>query len=114
MVLLMLKATPKWWVMSKEYRLNMFKNFFYPILSNYTDSIQINVFNAEAFHSKVSDFIVLETTELDKYYEFLQDLKASKLFAREYFELQDIIMGVENGFKEFYENKTKEQALFLN
>lgn len=110
-VLLMLKATPKWWVMSKEYRDNMFKQFLFPLLASYAGHIQFKVLNAEAFHAAVSDFFVVETANLEKYYLFLQELKASKLFTGEFFELQDIIMGAENGFKEFNEQmKSRKQA----
>ena len=114
MILLMLKATPRWWVMSKDYRFNMFNRFFYPLLASYTDQIDVKVFNAEAFHTQVSDFIVLETIDLDKYYKFLQELKSSRLFTGEYFEMQDIMMGTENGFKEYAQNHVKEKAMSMN
>jgi hypothetical protein len=113
-IILMLKATPKWWVMSKEYRDNMFKQFLFPLLSSYADAIQFKVFNAEAFHALVSDFFVVETVNLEKYYQFLRELKTTKLFAGEFFELQDIIMGAENGFKEFNEQMNSRKEVVMN
>jgi Darcynin, domain of unknown function len=113
-ILLMLKATPKWWVMSKEYRNNMFKQFLFPLLASYSEYIQFKVFNAEAFHASVSDFFVVETTDLEKYYRFLQELKSSKLFTGEFFELQDIVMGAENGFKEFNSQMIDRKEALMN
>ncbi len=113
-ILLMLKATPKWWVMNKDYRTNMFRQFLYPLLSSYNDHIQFRVFNAEAFNAKVSDFFVVETTDLEQYHDFLKELKATKLFTGEYFELDNIVMGAENGFKEFNQQLMQEKELNMN
>ncbi len=110
----MLKAKSAWWVMSKEYRQSMFQQNLFPLLASYSEYIQFQVYNAEAFHAKVSDFVTIETQNLEKYYQFLQKLKATKLFAGEYFELDDIIMGAENGFRDFNESARKEQAILLN
>lgn len=113
-IILMLKAKSTWWVMSKEYRQNMFKRDLFPLLSEYSNELQFQVFNSEAFHSSVSDFISIETQNLQAYYEFMQKLKATRLFAGEYFELQDLLMGAENGFKDFNTSLKQTKGLILN
>ena len=100
--------------MSREYRTNMFNQFLFPVLASYSEHIQFQVYNAEAFHAKVSDFFVVETTNLEKYYQFLQKLKATKVFADEFFELEDIVMGAENGFRQFNEQMKKEAGFAMN
>lgn len=113
-ILLLLKAKSAWWVMSKEYRQTMFQQNLFPLLASYSEYIQFQVFNAEAFHAQVSDFITIETQNLEQYYQFLQKLKATKLFAGEYFDISDIVMGAENGFKDFNTSVRKESALNMN
>ncbi len=113
-ILLMLKATPKWWVMNKDYRFNTFRQFLFPLLVSYSDHVQFKVFNAEAFHAQVSDFFVVETTDLEQYHHFLKELKATKLFTNEYFELNDIVMGAENGFREFNQQLMQKKNLIMN
>lgn len=113
-ILLMLKAKSAWWVMSKEYRQAMFQQNLFPLLASYSEYIQFQVYNAEAFHAQVSDFITIETQNLEQYYQFLQKLKATKLFAGEYFDISDIVMGAENGFKDFNTSVRKESALNMN
>jgi hypothetical protein len=110
----MLKATTKWLVMNKEYRANMFKQFLFPLMASYSDHIHFKVFNAEAFHAHVSDFFVVETGNIEKYYEFLQDLKGTKFFASESFELHDIVVGAENGFRQFNEKIADGKAMIMN
>jgi len=113
-ILLLLKASPKWWGMSKEYRTKLFNQFLFPVLASYADHIHVQVFNAEAFHAQVSDFFVVETTNIEQYYQFLQELKSTKVFADEFFELHDIVMGAENGFRHFNERMKQEAQLVLN
>jgi hypothetical protein len=113
-ILLLLKATPKWWGMSKEYRSDMYQRFVFPLLASYAEYLQVQVYNAEAFHAQVSDFLVVETTHLEKYYQFLQQLKSTPLFSGEFFEFQDVVMGAENGFRRFNDQLKQQKEMILN
>jgi len=110
----MLSATPEWWVMNKDYRTNMFNQFLFPLLSSYSQQIKFRVYNSEAFHGEISDFIILETTNLENYYHFIKELKATKLFTGEYFKLNDIVIGAENGFKDFNQQMNQKKELIMN
>ena len=113
-ILLLLKATSKWLGLSKAYRDKIFTDVVYPLFLQFTNELKIQLFNAEAFHATVSDVIIIETESAESYYSFLQQLKSSRIFSEEYFELQDIIAGVENGFRKFNEELKKEKALIMN
>jgi len=113
-VLLMLSAKPGWLVMNKDYRTNMFDQFLFPLLSSYSDQIQFRVYNSEAFHAEISDFIILETINLENYYHFIKELKATKLFTGEYFKLNDIVLGAENGFKELNRKTFQKEEVIMN
>ncbi len=113
-ILLMLNATPKWWVMNNEYRSNLFKQHLFTLFTSYEGHIHFRVFNADAFHAHVSDFFTLETSDLAQYYNFLKELRATKLFTNEYFILKDIVMGAENGFKEFNSKSIPKKEVVMN
>jgi hypothetical protein len=72
------------------------------------------LFNAEPFHASVSDVITIETEKLEVYFHFLQDLKSSRIFSEEYFQLQDVIVGMENGFTKFNEIAEKEEEVVVS
>lgn len=113
-ILLMLGATPKWWVMNKDYRINMFNQFLFPLLASYSDQIKFRVYNSEAFHAEISDFIILETINMENYYHFIKELKATKLFTGEYFAFNNIVLGAENGFKDFNQQTIEKKELLMN
>lgn len=113
-VLLLLKATTKWMGLSKVYRDKVFTDVVYPLFMHYTNDLQIKVFSTEAFHASVSDVINIETENIEEYYRFLQQLKSSRIFSEEYFELHDVIVGMENGFKKFNEDAKKDKSFVMN
>ncbi|MEP7319873.1 MAG: darcynin family protein [Panacibacter sp.] len=113
-VLLLLKATPKWLALSKTYRERIFTDVVYPLFLTFTDVLQIQVFSSQAFHATVSDVVKIETESMEIYYKFLEQLKSSRMFSESYFELHDIIVGAENGFRKFNEQAKKEGAVLMN
>lgn len=113
-VLLLVKATPKWLGLSKAYRERIYNDVLFPLFMLYSGELNIKLFNAEAFHSSVSDVINIETENLECYYKFLQQLKGSRVFSEEYFELQDVVVGVENGFRKFNEEARQQKAVSMN
>jgi hypothetical protein len=114
-ILLLTQSTPKWLSFSKEYRNRIFSEIVYPLLQKYTDRLNIQVFSAEAFHANVSDYLLVETIDMEYYYRFIQELKSSKIFSEELFILKDVIVSSENGFREFNEKfKAKQHSTSLN
>lgn len=113
-ILLLLKATPKWLGLSKAYREKVFTDVVYPLLFLFTDKLKIQVFSSEVFHASVSDTITIETENIQEYYRFFQQLKSSRIFSEEYFELNDVIVGLENGFRQFNEEARKEKTFVKN
>lgn len=113
-VLLLIKSTPKWLGLSKAYRERTYNDVLFPLFMEYGSDLRIKLFSAEAFHSTVSDVINIETESMEQYYKFLQQLKSSRVFSEEYFELQDVVVGIENGFRKFNEEAAKKKASTMN
>lgn len=113
-ILLQMKSTPKWMGLSKAYREKVFTDVVYPLFLDYTDDLQIQLFSTGAFHASVSDVIDITTEKLEEYYRFLQELKSSRIFSEEYFQLHDVIVGMENGFSKFNEDAKKGKNFVMN
>jgi len=52
-------------------------------------------------NAKHTDFIIIETTDLDQYYYFWEEVRDSKIYTEPYFLINEIIIGKKDGFKEF-------------
>lgn len=105
-ILLLLNATKHWLGLTREERNQFFENEFMPIAAKFSHSISIRLFDSEAFHAKHSDFIMLEVTDLKDYYYFIEHLRDSKVYTVPYFEINDIVMGQENGFQQFEKDES--------
>lgn len=113
-VLLLLKATPRWLGLSYDYRQKIFDQLLQPLFSQFVGQLQIRLYNSEGFHAGISDVITIETESLESYQVFLQQLKSSKIFSEEYFEMKDVIAGKENGFQGLNEAWRKERKTMIN
>jgi hypothetical protein len=51
--------------------------------------------------------MIVETTDLKEYRYFIEYLRDTKIYGEPYFEIKDIVPGMENAFQEFNENVDK-------
>lgn len=93
--------TQGWLKKSWQERSKFEEEHLHPIFAKYADKVQVRFFDAEAFNSCFSDFLILDTCDLKQYYFLIEELRESKLFSEELAEFKDIILGIENGFREF-------------
>jgi hypothetical protein len=77
-----------------------------PIFGKYAKSVKVRFFDAEAFVAKFSDFVIFETEDLRQYYFLIEELRDSPLFAKRLAQIEDIFMGIENGYQEFERQET--------
>ncbi|MDN5203060.1 hypothetical protein QQ008_16850 [Fulvivirgaceae bacterium BMA10] len=106
-ILILYRATEYWLQLSREERGEFFEKELAPIMVKYQQALTIRLFDSEAFHAKTSDFMIVECTDLEQYYFFIEEIRDTKLFSEPYIELTDVIMGIENGFKQFEESSEK-------
>jgi hypothetical protein len=95
-----------WLALSRDERNAIETKTIGPIFGKYADRVQARFFDAEAFHTKFSDFMILETQDLRSYYFLMEEMRDSVLLAQGYVVFNDILIGLENGYREF-----EEQAL---
>lgn len=102
-VVIMYQVQPSFLQLSREKRNEVFEMEVGPILQKYAEKLHIRMFDSEAFHSKISDFIILECTDLKEYYFFMEHLRDTSLFGEPYIQLNEVVMGIEDGFAAFEE-----------
>lgn len=78
-------------------------------ISKVGKTVKAGFYHSEYFHSKVSDFILVNTTNLEDYKRLIELLRDSKIYSEPYFEIIDIIVGQENLFEDFNEKFKKEK-----
>jgi Darcynin, domain of unknown function len=71
------------------------------ILGPFTDRLSVRHFDAEAFSTAYSDFLLIETDDLAAYYFFIEKLRDSDLIASGWVRLYDITIGIPDGYKEY-------------
>ena len=92
-----------WLRLSREERTVQEKAFQKDTVGPFTDRLSVRHFDAEAFAAAYSDFLLIETEDLEAYYFFIEKLRDSDLIARGWVRLHDITIGIPDGYKE-YEN----------
>ncbi|MFE7194523.1 darcynin family protein [Kitasatospora sp. NPDC057541] len=100
-VILKYSFTPAWLNLPREERGALEAAHIHPVFGKYADRVKARFFDAEAFHTTFTDFALLETEDLKAYYFLVEELRDSPLVAQGYLVLNDIHIGIEDGFQEF-------------
>ena len=108
-VLVLLNATPQWLSLSRDERSAFFEKEVIPIFQKVGKTIKVSLFDSEYFHAQVSDFMVIDATNLNDYKLLIELLRDTKIYAVPYFEIKDIVMGQENLFEDFNNRFKKEK-----
>lgn len=104
-ILILISTTENWLRLTRKERNKFNENFFVPLIKKYSKFINVRLFDSESTHANHTDFIIIETSNLDQYYYFWEEVLDSKIYTVPYFKVNDIIIGKEDGFKEFEKMK---------
>lgn len=108
-ILVLMNATPDWLTLTRDERSNFVETELTPIFVQVSKTVNVQLFDSEYFHSSVSDFMLVSTTNLDDYKLFIELLRDTKVYSIPYFLIKDIIVGQENLFEDFNERFKKEK-----
>lgn len=109
-ILILYRSTTKWLSLSRKERMQEVQTHIQPLLEKYQEQLSIRFFDSEAFHAKTSDFLIVSCDDLQQYYFFMEELRDSPFFTAPYIELNDVIIGYENGFQHFEEQNQQEES----
>ncbi|PNY81492.1 darcynin family protein [Deinococcus koreensis] len=100
-VLLLYTVTPAWLSLSREERRQVEQATLRPLLSRWAPGVRARLYDAEAFTARCSDFAVLEASDLLQFSFFYEALRDTALFTVPYLVVNDLIVGLENGFRHY-------------
>lgn len=100
-ILVLMSATPSWLSLTRDQRSSFVEKDLLPIVQRVGETVNVRFFDSEYFHSSVSDFMLINTTNLDEYKLLIELLRDTKVYSAPYFEIKDIIVGQENLFEDF-------------
>jgi len=106
-ILILYRVTNHWLELKREQRIDFFATTISPIINQFKETVTVRFFDSEAFHANTSDFMIIDCTNLKDYYYFIEHLRDSALFGKPYLVLNDVIIGIENGFQAFETTKFK-------
>ena len=99
-----LRSQSSWLALSRQQRQDYLAATVRPILARYPQ-VKLRFYDAEAFTGRCTDMAVWETSDLRAYYFLIDALRDTAFLGLPYFEVLDIVPGVEDGYQEYDENK---------
>ncbi|HVI43213.1 MAG TPA: darcynin family protein [Chitinophaga sp.] len=98
-ILILVNATNQWLSMPRHERDVFVETEVRPIFDKYRDACDIKLFDADFTNSNVSDFLIVETSDMNAFGYMIGYLRESKTFAVPYFSIRELIIGVPNNFR---------------
>lgn len=108
-IIVMMTTRPEWLALNHAERNEFNETYVNPIIARYAEKVRVRLCDAEAFTGRCTDFALFETTDLTQYYYLMEELRDSPLFGKPYFDVNEIIVGLEGGFSSF-EQMLQERA----
>jgi hypothetical protein len=108
-ILVLMNATPQWLSQTRDQRSQFFEKQLMPVFQKVGASVKVSFFDSEYFHARVSDFMIITTTDLNQYKLLIELLRDTRIYGVPYFEIIDIIVGQENLFDDFNAEFRKEK-----
>ena len=102
-IIVTMTATPAWLSLSRTERNHFTGTLLQPLFTRWSDRVQVRFFDAEAFTARCSDVAIFTALDLKDYYCLMEQLRDTPFFAQPYFLLNDVIIGLENGYQAFEE-----------
>jgi hypothetical protein len=94
-----LRTRDAWLQLSREERLRYLGRNVFSALQKYP-AVKMRHFDAESYTARLTDVVMIETTDLQQY-DFFIDVLRDLEFWHKYFDVLDIIPAVEGGYVEF-------------
>ena len=100
-VLFLYTVTPAWLRLSRAERNAFNATHVRPIFEKHAERISARFCDAEAFSARCSDFVIFQMRALKDFYAMFEELRDTPLFTEPYLTVNDLIVGLEDGFQHF-------------
>ena len=92
---MLVKSMPEWLGFTSEERLRLLATHIEPILNKHRPKVTLRLYDVEFYSARVNDLWVWETTDHHAYELLVEDLRETPFWDR-YFQIVEILPGVEN------------------
>ncbi len=98
---MLVKTTPEWLALPVPERIHAFKTQIVPVIEARTQGVRSRFYDTEFYSARVTDVWVWEADDHDAYRLLIDALRETPFWDR-YFEVVDLLVGVENGYARTY------------
>ena len=96
-VLVQLTALPEWLQLDRGARQQVIETRVQPVLDAYPEC-RVRWIDTEALTAVCSDLMLVETTDLERWYHLWEGIRDTPIFSVPYFQVEAIIPGIEDGY----------------
>ncbi|MFM0625238.1 darcynin family protein [Paraburkholderia xenovorans] len=101
-VFMLVKTTPEWLGFSVDERFRLLSEHVEPILERHADEVSIRFYDIEFYSTRVTDIWVWNAASHHAYEMLVEALRETPFWDR-YFDIVEILPGVENAYAKNYD-----------
>jgi darcynin-like uncharacterized protein len=98
---MLVKTTPEWLAMTVEQRIDAFRGEIVPVVEEKAKGVRSRFYDTEFYSARVTDVWVWEAVDHAAYQRLVDALRETPFWDR-WFEVAEILVGVENGYANNY------------
>ena len=101
-VFMLVKTSPEWLGFPVDRRFELLAEQFTPILRKHADDVALRFFDVEFYSTRVTDVWMWDARDHHSYELLVEDLRETAFWDR-YFDIVEILTGVENAYARNYD-----------
>lgn len=101
-VFMLVKTSPEWLGFSVDHRFKLLAEHFTPILKKHAANVSLRFFDVEFYSARVTDIWMWDAADHNSYQLLVEDLRETAFWDR-YFDIVEILTGVENAYAKNYD-----------
>ncbi|QIS06093.1 darcynin [Nocardia brasiliensis] len=99
---MLVKTTPEWLALTVAQRVAAFETEVLPAINKRTKGVRSRFFDTEFYSTRVTDVWMWEADDHESYHLLIEALRETPFWDR-YFEIVDLLVGVENAYAKNYD-----------
>jgi hypothetical protein len=103
-VFMLVKTSPEWLGFSVDRRFQLLREQVTPILRKHAAGVRLRFFDVEFYSARVTDLWLWDARDHQAYQLLVEDLRETPFWDR-YFEIVEILPGVENAYAKNYDRE---------
>ena len=101
-VFMLVKTTPEWLGFTVDHRHDLARTQLTPILKKHADGVSLRFFDVEFYSARVTDIWMWDAKDHHSYELLVEELRETPFWDR-YFEVVEILPGVEDAYARNYD-----------